>query len=78
MGMSEKLGEGKNIYYRVSIHYRDCRVWGWKKSDVANYEGQYQFRIWPWTNVLKQIERIKRRMEWECEIVISETTSEAR
>ncbi len=59
--------------WRVNIYGRRCRVFGYKSGDIAKYDQDYSFYIWPWTNVLAGIERLKKRMTWECEIVLKES-----
>lgn len=62
-----------DMVFRVCIYDATCRVFGNKRSDAVTYSADYGFRIWPWTNVSARIERIKKRMRWECEIVVKES-----
>jgi hypothetical protein len=62
------------VIYRVTINGNRCWVYGNKKGDIVTYDQRYSFRIWPWTNMIRRIRAIKRRMLWECALVMQEST----
>jgi len=59
--------------WRVRIYGRRCWVQGYKRGDIAFYEQEYGFWLWPWTDVESKIARLKERMTWECGIVLAES-----
>lgn len=65
-----------DMVFRVWVGKNVVRVFGNKKGDAATYSSEYDFRIWPWTDVKAKIERIKGKMWYECEICNNESTGE--